>query len=184
MLKILIVFCIIILNFKLYSEEIKNKSNYEIYAGVGAGFSNFGVSGSLILYYSIKDISIGIRNIKSQEIHILGKKPNESISEYLLLLGYKTRYKEISITFSSGIGVYYYLERGEIIKGSEVRIPFFLLYSKYESEFKNGYCIPLEIQLLPTNASYSKFGISLFANFNKDRNSYGTLLTFNLGKFK
>lgn len=180
---IFFVVLLILMSYNLFSEENNEKSLYQIYAGIGAGFSNFGVSGSLLLKYNYNSLSFGLRNIKSLEIHLFGKKPNESFSEYSFVVGYKKEYENFSIIYSSGVGLYYYLQRGEIIKGSEVGIPFFILYRKYESEFKSGYCIPFEIQLLPKKKSFSKFGISLFGNLNKDRISYGALLTYNLGKF-
>lgn len=181
---IFFVFLLILMSNNLISSEDSDKNIHQIYAGIGAGFSNFGVSGSLLLKYNYNSLSFGFRNIKSQEINIFGKKTNEIFSEYSFLVGYKKEYENFSIIYSCGVGLYYYLQRGEIIKGSEVGIPFFILYRKYESEFKNGYCIPLEIQLLPNKNSFSKFGISLFANLNKEKSNNRAMLTFNLGKYE
>jgi len=171
-------------NCELKAEDKIEKSSYQIFIGYGLGISEMGVTGSLFLKYNYNSLSLGLRNIKNQELVFFGNFPEESLAEYSFLVGIKQEFKNLAIIYSSGIGYSYYLRNKGDIKGSDFSTPYFIISKKYEDEFKSSISVPLEIHFMPNTDLFSASSFTIFATLSPIRSTYGIMLTLSFGKFK
>jgi len=147
------------------------------FASVGLGAGSRAMAGVASLNFSHRDLLYGLRASTVSEFNIFGPAPDESDTDYALLVGKCSHGHHRFASAATGIGLVRSVRRGRL-----VHPPGWFFGGEYERLDRTTVGLPLDVKA-SLNASAVGIGLNLFGNLNTRGNFAGVALTLQLGRF-
>jgi hypothetical protein len=148
------------------------------FAAAGLGFGSQGVAGVLSLNFSHRDFFYGARASTTTEFNIFGPRPDQSDTDYAVLVGRCVRTRNGFASAASGIGLTQSVRRGRPISPGG----WFDL-GDYERIDRTAVGLPVDLKATLHAGSFG-LGVNVFAELRPHGSFAGVVLMLQAGKLR